>query len=245
MNQGDYLAPHYHPRDEFRVHALQHDTNPYRALAGSARFQDVGKGRKGTVLVRPDALRGTPIVRTTTRYDVPAQCFREIHERLARRIQRLAGLPGPLNNALIERYTNAYVKMGAHSDQALDLVEGSHIAVYSCYRDPELADPPRTLVIRAKDGGDPFEVPLLHDTVVVFSLDTNRRFEHKIVLDKRPGQTANEWLGITFRTSGTFVRTDGTEAVFEDGTPLALADESERQAFYQLRRRENREPDFA
>ena len=36
-----------------------------------------------------------------------------------------------------ERYTNAYAKMGFHSDQALDLRGGSHIAVFSCYRHPD------------------------------------------------------------------------------------------------------------
>ena len=59
---------------------------------------------------------------------------------------------------------------------------------------------------------------------------------------------ANRWLGITFRTSGTFVHFgdhggDGA-AYLGDGTPLTLASEDERQAFYRLRRRENREIDF-
>ena len=128
------------------------------------------------------------------------------------------------NNALIENYTNAYRTMGFHSDQALDLQPGSLIALFSCYSDPELATPPRKLVVEPKEagGGGGFEVPLEHNSVVVFSLHANTRFRHKIVLDAADAPE-NTWLGGTFRTSRTFVHfRDGTPR-FEDGTPLALA----------------------
>lgn len=96
----------------------------------------------------------------------------------------------------------------------------------------------------AAPGGARFDVPLDHNHVVVFSLDTNRRFTHKIVPHLAAPANDNEWLGVTFRTSGTWVRVDGDTAVFEDGTPLTLADEDERAEFYRLRGRENREPGF-
>ena len=247
MNKGDYTAPGYHPRDELRCYSLPETEELFAALLDSAPFEAVTGGRQGAVLVQVDPARGTPIVRTTTRYDTPAQRFLPIHRRLAQRIQRLASLPQALNNALIERYTNDYAKMGAHSDQALDLAEGSAIAIFSCYKHPDRATPPRKLVVepKAPGSGEAFEIPLTHNSVVVFSLDTNRRFRHKIVLDRAASPPPNEWLGVTFRTSATFVqhRGDG-EARLASGAPLRLASDTERRDFYRLRGRENREPGF-
>lgn len=246
MNRGDYSAPDYRPADEFRQYALPLADNPYAALLESVPWEDVTQGRQGMVLVRPDPARGTPIVRTTTAYETPAICFRPIHERLARLIRHAASLPHTLNNVLIEHYTNAYAKMGFHSDQALDLEAGSSIAVFSCYRHPERATPPRMLVVEPKaSGGERFEIPLAHNSVVVFSTDTNRRFRHKIVLDRAADPPENAWLGLTLRTSRTFVQHRGGQATFADGTPLVLADEAQRRGFYRLRGQENRAPDFA
>ena len=144
--------------------------------------------------------------------------------------------------------------MGMHSDQAQDLEGGSHVAVFSCYRDPEVAratkNPPRKLVVEPKEGGEGgFEVPMGHNSVIVFSLDTNRRFKHKIVLAQEEDPAENEWLGVTFRTSGTFVRpTVGEEgerkAVFEDGGELRVGTNEEAKEVYKMRGRENREVDF-
>ena len=228
--------------------------NPFEELLAPVRLEGVTKkGRRGAVLVRPDAARGCPIVRTTTKYAEPAQCFALAHLRLAELVQVSAGLPAPLNNALIEVYTNAYAKMGAHSDQAQDLLPGSAIAVFTCYRHPERATPPpRKLVIQPKavDSGAGFEIPLPHNTVVTWSLETNQRFRHKIVLDTAASPPDNEWLGVTFRTSSTYVlsRAHGEagqeRAVFEDGTPLTLATDAQAKELYQLRGRENAELDF-
>lgn len=135
---------------DFASYRLPADPDWFAALAGSAELQAVGKGRYGSVLVRPDPARGVPIVRTTTRYDVPAQCFGTPHVRLAAAIAQVASLPLELNNGLIERYTHEYTKMGFHSDQALDLVEGSFIAVFSCYRTPPAGPAHRRLVVQAK-----------------------------------------------------------------------------------------------
>ena len=151
--------------------------------------------------------------------------------------------------------------MGFHSDQAQDLAPGSYIAVYSSYENPD-QPPTRKLVVEEKvtsstptESRKPlrFEVPLRHHSVVVWSLDTNRRFIHKIILDldKRTGlPTApeNRWLGFTMRTSGTFVRHcqhgDVETCVFENGTPLVLATAEQRKEFYKMRGCENKEVDF-
>jgi len=247
MNQGDYSKPAMdNLADEFRALALQTDGNPFDELFTSVQFEDVGKGRQGNVLVQPDDAGGIPIVRTTTKYSVRAQCFQPVHARLARQIQTLASLPVCLNNALVENYTNAYATMGFHSDQELDMEEGSAIALFSCYRHPELASPPRQLVIESKEpGGGTFQIPMTHNSVVVWSLDTNRRYRHKIVLDTAAHPPDNLWLGVTFRTSNTFVRFRDERAWLGDGTPLTLADEDQRREFFTLRRQENGETNFS
>jgi alkylated DNA repair dioxygenase AlkB len=201
----------------------------FEELLASARFEELGKGRRGTVLVTADA-RGVPIVRTTTQYQAPAQPFLAVHDRIAQ------ACGGGFNNALIEHYTNAYSTMKRHSDQALDLADGSTIAIYSCYRDPDR--PSRRLVVKPKGEGQPFDIPLAHGSVVAFSLETNRRFTHTIALTERA--PVNDWLGLTLRTSKTVIR----GGRFADGTPLTLATEEQRRDFYQLRKRENDEVDF-
>lgn len=216
----------------------------FAELSGSVRWEELGKGRRGAVLTRVDEAGGVPLVRTTTRYGSPAQRFRAVHERLARRIGEAAGISVGFNNALIETYTNAYRTMGAHSDQALDLAGESFIAVFSCYRRPE-AGSLRKLVFEAKgDGGGKFEVPLAHNGVVVFSVGSNRRLRHKIVLDASAPAADNEWLGVTFRTSKTFVRFQDGRPRLPGGAHLTQADEEQSREFYRLRRRENDETDF-
>ncbi|WP_228991578.1 alpha-ketoglutarate-dependent dioxygenase AlkB [Streptomyces sp. DH8] len=234
------------PTETVRSYALPAEENPFAELLASVRWEDVGKGRQGAVLTRIDAEGRAPLVRTTTRYGAPAQRFRPVHESLAHRIQELAALPTVFDNALIENYTNAYTTMGAHSDQALDLADGSFIAVFSCYRNPG-AGPPRKLVFETKEPeGERFELPLAHNSAVVFSVAANRRLSHRIILDTSAGAPDNTWLGVTFRTSRTPVRYTGAgHAHLPGGERLLPADEEQRQEFYRLRRRENREPDFA
>ena len=135
--------------------------------------------------------------------------------------------------------------MGFHSDQALDLKDESYIAIFSCYKYPELLKSQRKLVIEPKDSsGGRFEIPLVHNSVVVFSLNTNQRFKHKIVLDSSSDLPENQWLGVTFRTSKTFVKCQGNQTYFENGTNLTLANEDQRGEFFSLRHCENKETNF-
>ncbi|MEV4133360.1 alpha-ketoglutarate-dependent dioxygenase AlkB [Dactylosporangium sp. NPDC049742] len=232
-----------HPGSEFRSYTLPTDGNPFEELFASARFEPVGKGRLGAVLVATAETGDVPIVRTTTRYSLPAQRFPPVYEQLARHVQTLAALPAAFNNALVESYTNAYTTMGGHSDQALDLADGSSIAVFSCYERPEV-HPPRKLVVEPKDPGDTFEIPMPHNSVIVFSLATNRRHRHRIVLDRPAQMPDNRWLGVTFRTSKTFVQHHDGHAHLRTGAPLTSADDTQQREFFQLRRRENTETDF-
>jgi hypothetical protein len=228
--------------DEFRSYVLDAAGNPFDEIVASVQFDDITKGRRGAVVVKVDDTGGIPIVRTTTRYGAAARTFGAIHDRLANEIRRVASLSSELNNALVEHYTNDYATMKRHSDQALDLAPESSIAIYSCYRDPRV--PSRQLVVKAKaSDGVEFDIPLAHGCVTVFSLATNRRFTHKITL--RANAPTNDWIGITFRTSKTFVRFVAGHPLLPNGAPLTLADDEQRHALFQLRRRENDETSFA
>ncbi|MEW2355069.1 hypothetical protein [Spirillospora sp. NPDC029432] len=238
------MPPESRIPEEIRAYTLPAEEDLFAELSASAHLEDVGKGRRGATLTRADETDGVPLVRTTTRYGSPTQRFRPVHERLAQQIRERAELPVGFNNALIETYTNAYRKMGGHSDQALDLADGSFIAVFSCYRHPE-ASPPRKLIFEPKEpGGERFEIPLSHNGIVAFSVDSNRRLKHKIVLDAPARTPDNRWLGVTFRTSKTFVQFRDGHAYLPHGARLTLADDEQRQEFYRLRRRENNETDF-
>ncbi|WP_326588675.1 hypothetical protein [Streptomyces sp. NBC_01294] len=216
----------------------------YADLSASARLEDVGKGRRGATLTMIDEAEGVPLVRTTTQYSSPTQRFRAVHERLAQQIEEHTAIATGFNNALVESYTNAYRTMGSHSDQALDLADESFIAVFSCYQHPE-ASPPRKLIFESKGSdADKFEISLTHHSVVAFSVELNRRFKHKIVLDVPVPTADNQWLGVTFRTSKTFVRFRDGHAYLPQGARLTAADDEQRREFYQLRRRENNETDF-
>ncbi|RPE36934.1 hypothetical protein [Kitasatospora cineracea] len=230
--------------DGIRAHVLSAGPNPFAELFESVRWEAAGKGRRAAVLTRTGPAGEVPLVRTTARYENPAQRFRAVHERLARRIEEHAALPARFDNALAEVYTNACTTMGAHSDLALDLAEESSIALFSCYRDPD-AGPPRTLAFAPKgDACGGFGIPLVHQGVVVFSVAANRRFKHRILLDGPARAVDNEWLGVTFRTSGTHLRFRDGRPHLPQGEELVAASEEQQRAFYRMRRRENEETDF-
>lgn len=215
----------------------------FEALLGSARFDDVTRGRIGNHLTRPSA-RGAPIVRTTTRYTSPQACFSAAHEALVARVRGAAALPDlDFNHALLEVYDQRYRKMGYHSDQAQDLEEGSSVAIVSLYDRPPRGPGVRQLMIQHKLTGERAALPLEHGSAVLFSLDTNSLHRHKIVLPS-PAPQDTRWLGLTLRQSKTFVRHHAGGAALEDGTPLTLADEAQRAELLRLRAEENRSTTF-
>eukprot|EP00428_Durinskia_dybowskii_P079414 CAMPEP_0170450066 /NCGR_PEP_ID=MMETSP0117_2-20130122/51576_1 /TAXON_ID=400756 /ORGANISM="Durinskia baltica, Strain CSIRO CS-38" /LENGTH=714 /DNA_ID=CAMNT_0010711343 /DNA_START=60 /DNA_END=2204 /DNA_ORIENTATION=+ len=191
MNAGDYLKPQCNKNEEIRWFNVQPSPGEKKSLYGelkaSAILDDLGRGRQGTILCKPDEARGVPLVRTTAKFLSPAQCFQPVHTRLAEKIQNIASIPAEfsLNNALCEHYTHEYATMSFHSDHSLDLAEGSCIALFSCYKHPVVgAVPPRKLVVESKEpGGGSMEIPLENNSVVLISTSCNRRFRHKIVLN--------------------------------------------------------------
>lgn len=242
-------------RTEFQKIQLPLDRNMFTDLFHSAEFESTGKGRLGNHLVKVED-KGISIVRTTTRYHIPAAAFSEIHEKLIEQINATllsenTAIPVQyFDNALIEVYDCTYCKMGFHSDQALDLENNSFIGLFSCYEQPdELEDfQLRKLVIKDKITDEEFEIILHHNSVVLFSVEANKKFQHKIILNSMPDQKKtvndNKWLGITFRKSKTCIKFNNEQPHFSTGEVLTLAGNEQESEFFKLRGQENRSLDF-
>lgn len=237
----------------FYTTRLSFGKNLFTDLASETDFEILGKGRMGTHLVKPSTT-GIPIVRTTTAFTTAAQKFSRLHLEIITKIDEnieQAGFSKTMfNHALIEMYNAAYTKMKYHSDQALDLAANSYIGLFSCYQYPEKLNSENTRILRIKDKvtQEETDIPLQHNTVVLFSTETNSKFFHKIILPQKPQQKDsfydNKWLGITFRTSKTFIQFKEGMPYFENGTSLSVANPIQQKEFYKLRGQENKQLDF-
>lgn len=239
----------------FNKITLDLKTNLFSGLLSATAFETIAKGRIGNHLVNVGD-KGIPIVRTTTKYNIPAHNFSAIHHSIVECIINTVaenGLNIParhFNNALIEVYEASYYKMNYHSDQNLDLADDSFIALFTCYENPDelSAQHIRKLKIRNKGSDEEAEISLTHNSVVLFSVATNTQFLHKIVLDAAPDPKSlapdNKWLGITFRTSKTYIQFKDNVPYFSNGKLLELANKEQEAAFYKLRGQENRELNF-
>jgi hypothetical protein len=216
----------------------------FGCLVYDVHFEEVAKGRRGAVLLKKldtetDAL--VPLVRSTTKYSARHQWLGAAHANV---LSHLAFQRVPTNNILIEQYTWEYRAMGAHSDQCLDLDLASDIALLTLYSDP---DNPRCdkrkLVIVHKTTGEQRVIVLEHGSCVVFSVEQNAEFLHRIVpvsddVDMPNGTT---WLGLTCRCSKrrVAVHSDGN-AFLESGQRLQLAASKEQaRPYYKARSVEN------
>lgn len=213
--------------------------NLFPELQKSIKFEDVTKGRKGAILVdvQNDLI---PLSRSTTKYNKPAQKFKQVHYDIINQIKE--HITAEFNNAMIEIYDNRYCTMGFHSDQALDLAENSYIAIYSCYENPQVSNP-RTLHIKNKKTNDVTEFTMTHNSVIIFNLETNQQHLHKIILEDN--KLNNKWLGVTFRLSKTFIlHVDNIPYINQTNDILKLATEEESRQFYKLRSEENKSLSF-
>lgn len=235
---------------------LDVETNLFNELLNVTDFESIAKGRIGNHLVNVSD-QGVPIVRTTTKYSIPAHHFSFIHHMIVARINDTIGKNNPegipalhFNNALIEVYDANYAKMNYHSDQSLDLDSDSYIGLFSCYeKTAELSGQHiRKLKIKDKVSNEEFEMSLTHHSVVLFSVANNNKFLHKIVLDAAPNSkllaSDNKWLGVTFRTSKTYIQFKNGLPYFSNGKLLELANKEQEAEFYKLRGEENRSLDF-
>jgi hypothetical protein len=196
-------------------------SNPFDELH-TTKLEQITNGRFAAILVE-SVDNKVPIVRTTAIYKNPAMRFTQLHRDI------ISTTDYKFNNAMIELYTNEYKTMGFHSDQSLDLAEDSYIGIYSCYKYPDNSD--RKLIIKNKSTKEISEIVMLHNHIILFSTETNNKFMHKIVLCESKKFKNNEWIGITYRLSKTFINPYNPH--------LRIANNSEKQEFYKLKNIEN------
>lgn len=215
----------------------------YSELSSAYPYEEITKGRWGAILVDVTAEGTIPLVRTTTPYQEPSYRFTPLHHLISHEITSVTNIPHlHFNNILAEIYDHRYTKMKFHSDQALDLADNSYIALFSCYG----KDNPhhlRHLQVRCKKNSfTPFSIPLEHNSVVLFSIETNRVCQHAIVL---PGpHTQDElWLGLTLRQSHTYLNSDNSFTSMAD-KQLELCTPFQRKEFLSYRKLENSETNF-
>lgn len=215
----------------FRKFSLDLPHDIYTQLSATP-MEEITTGRWGCNLVHIVDDR-VPLVRTTTPYTQASIPFSDLHHTIVHAIQ--ATIPVNFNNILAERYDYRYLKMGYHSDQSLDLDEKSYIALYSCYNNPNTAHL-RHLKVRAKETTETLDITLEHNSVVLFSIETNSRYQHAIVAPSSD-QTV-QWLGLTLRQAKTYLTFCEGKAMMGD-VELTLATESERKEFFAHRKKEN------
>ncbi len=223
---------------------VETDTNLFDELLNASSFNDIGKGRKGAVLVHyVDEL--VPIVRTTSVYTQPAQRFNQLHYYIMDEIKQAYGdVNINFNNAMAEIYDAQYRKMRYHTDQSLDLQDGSYICLFSCYEN-DSDDPKdmRKLKIKNKITNECSEILLENNSVVLFSTSTNREHLHKIVLEST--ESNNRWLGLTFRLSNTFIKfVDDIPYFYPTDDILRIASDEERMEFMMGKGKENSSIDY-
>jgi hypothetical protein len=215
------------------------EKNMFNNLSNATKFENVMNGRKGAVVVE-NKNNLIPIVRTTTKYQLPVQSFEPIHYDIINKIKQVVKRDLEFNNALIEIYDNNYKTMSFHSDQSLDLANDSYICIFSCYDEPTFL---RKLVIKDKITNSEIEICLENNSIVLFDISTNYKHLHKIILDS--GISNNKWLGITFRLSKTYIKFINEIPYFHNTNKiLKLADEHETKEFYKLRGNENRSIEY-
>ena len=186
-------------------------------LASFTNFEDITIGRKGAILCDTNRY----IVRSTTNYNNNMQYFNTIHNDIMKECSKYTG--ETYNNAMIEMYDENYTTMKYHSDMALDLT-GNTICIYSCY--PSDDEPRRKLKIKNKTTNIEQTITLENNSIVYFSLGTNKQYLHKII-------GKGKWLGITFRNSQT--KADN----------LTFATVEEKRYLLSLRKQENSNIDFS
>lgn len=199
----------------------------YEELLKTINLEEICKGRQACILtefVGPDWY----VVRSTTQYKNFPQKIQDIHylqpefetDMLDVEQRGLAEQAGGLN-VMLEVYDQRYQSMAYHSDMAIDL--DGPIKILSLY--PSNEKRRRELHIKNKQTSETTKIILQDHMLVTFSLDTNKKFLHRIV-----GQA--QWMGLTYRISKTL------------SNSLRLATESEKKELFSLRSMENNLIDF-
>jgi hypothetical protein len=243
---------------DFQLINLQLQSDIFSQLYNSVQLEALSRGRFGNYLVDKNKF-GIPIVRTTAQYTIPPEFFKPIHKNIIECINEKITInksgknsknrKNHFNHALIEIYENTYCKMNYHSDQALDLDPNSYIALFTCYENPDILSENQLRKLKVKDKftGDENEIVLSNNSVVLFSVQTNAKFKHKIVLEgryKNNNTVENRCLGITFRCSKTLINFVNNKPFFNTGQQLVMANEIQSKEFYTFKSQENNQVNF-
>lgn len=210
-------------------------------LIKTTNFENITTGRCGANII--DYTNGlVPLVRTTTQYQNASQPFSKIHYQLIEKIKSVFPHYNlSFNNALVEIYDNSYRKMSYHTDQTQDLANDSFICLFSCY--DNILHNERTLDIINKTSNDKINLTLSNNSIILFSLESNKNHLHKIVLNKY--NFASKWLGITFRLSKTFIHfVNEIPYFFGSNIELKFIDKDNIQTYYEYKSLENKNIDF-
>jgi hypothetical protein len=228
----------------FTKFILDLPSDSFKQLSESIQFEDIINGRTGANLI--DYKNGLiPLIRTTTIYNKPNQKFLPVHYSLIDNIKKVVNYDNlEFNNALMEMYSHSYYKMGFHIDQTLDLDENSYICLFTCYNNPETKYL-RKLKIKNKTTNECSDIVLDHNSFVIFSTDTNKKYLHKIILENPQPENKEIWSGITFRKSKTFIFFNKiTPRFYSNNEILVLANNDNKKEFYKLRSMENTNTDY-
>ncbi len=238
----------------FTKHIINCSSNIFDELQNATIYEPVINGRSGAIIVKLSN-ENIPLVRTTTVYQNPAQEFKPIHDNIIQKIQNVAVVNNDniqFNNALVEIYNNKYTKMAYHTDQTLDLSDNSYICLFTCYNTLNQMDKTnfRYLCIKNKKTNEETEILLEHNTAILFTTETNKKFLHKIIC-KNTNINNNcldqKWLGITFRLSKTYIKFINELAYFANGNKqplLTFATDDEKKLFYIYKNLENSEINY-
>ena len=217
---------------------LQNQPFTFNDFIQEIPFEQLMKGRKGSnsVEIKDDI----PLMRTTTKYLNPPNSFTHIHYELIKKIKNQINYECDFNTCLNEIYNSEYMTMGYHSDQSLDLDENSFICIFSIYDDPTDI---RTLKIKHKITSKCDDIRLENNSIVYFNYETNKQYLHKIILEEN--HFNNNWIGLTFRLSKTFIKFNNEIPYFKDTTiKLRFSNNDDEKNFYNLRAEENKKTDF-
>jgi hypothetical protein len=222
------------------------DAPTFDSIKCSAQLEPLGPGRLGVVVT--DAKDNiVPLVRTTTKF-AQNQPMTDLHHRLIKNVHDVSGEAVlNWNNALLEVYNDTYRTMKFHTDQSLDLVKPSLIGLCSFYNTPEPTHK-RVLRVKNKRTEKVVDIVLEHQSVVLFSTDANANHVHQIICQHSTEPlrfTDEEWLGLTFRQSGTFVFFQNNQPhIMNNNRLLTLTTPEEARSFYYYKKLENQMVDY-
>jgi hypothetical protein len=220
----------------FDTYNIKNAKNYFTDLSNSIEFEDVGKGRKSRILVDPDQNRNVPLVRTTSQSEKSSQLFPLVIYEIIDEIRKTTKNQNlSFNNIWAEQYTTEYCKMGEHTDQMQDLATNSYICVFSCYNNPNTKSK-RKLMVKNKKEDTWKSVTMEHNSIILFSTDTNKKHVHKIIMDG--AKSDDLWIGLTFRLSKTSI-SFVNNVPHISGQVLKLATDDDKKLFFSERKTEN------